>query len=88
MSNLIDKDAVVAEIKRIEHETNYEAFTDEVLGKRYVCKCLLSFLDSLEVKEVDLEKEYKDFIKSDNGRSMFETAKYFFELGIKVQKGE
>ena len=39
-------------------------------------------IDSLEVKEVDLEKEYKDFIKSDNGRSMFETAKHFFELGL------
>jgi len=48
---LIDKDAVVAEIKRIEYETNYETFTDEVLGKRYVCKSLLSFLDTLEVKK-------------------------------------
>ena len=47
------------------------------------------YKENLKVKEVDLEKEYKDFIKSDNGRSMFETAKYFYELGIKVaQKGE
>ena len=46
-------------------------------------------INTFEVKEVYLEKEYKDFIKSDNGRSMFETAKHFFELGLKVaQKGE
>lgn len=52
MTQYIDKSAVEAEIKRIEQETNYEAFTDEVLGKRHVCKGLLSFLDNLEVKEV------------------------------------
>ena len=52
MAHLIDKDRIVAEIKRIEQETNYEAFTDEVLGKRYVCKGLLSFLDTLEVKKI------------------------------------
>lgn len=42
------------------------------------------YKENLEVKEVDLEKEYKDFIKCDNGRSMFETAKHFFELGLSV----
>lgn len=52
MKHYIDKDALMAELKRIEHETNYETFTDEVLGKRYVCKCLLSFLDTLEVKKI------------------------------------
>jgi len=57
MKQYIDKSALVAEIERIKHETNYEPFTDEVFGKRYVCGSLLSFLDTLEVKEVDLEKE-------------------------------
>ena len=57
MTQYIDKDDLVAEIERIEYETNYEPFTDEVLGKRFVCKSLLSFIDTLEVKEVDLEKE-------------------------------
>lgn len=51
MKQYIDKSALVAEIKRIEHETNYEPFTDEVLGKRCVCRSLLSFLDTLEVKD-------------------------------------
>jgi hypothetical protein len=51
MEQYIKKSALVAEIKRIEHETNYEPFTDEVLGKRCVCRSLLSFLDTLEVKD-------------------------------------
>ncbi len=44
----IDKAVVKAELERIEHETNHEPFTDEVLGKRFVCRSLLSFLNSLE----------------------------------------
>jgi hypothetical protein len=59
MKQYVDKSALIAEIKRIEHETNYEPFTDEVFGKRYVCKNLLSFIDTLEVKEVDLENSVK-----------------------------
>ena len=51
MTQYISKSAVVAEIKRIEHETNYESFTDEVLGKRCVCRSLLSFLNTLEVED-------------------------------------
>jgi len=48
----------------------------------------------VEVKEVDLEKEL-DFVKdayyyftSDERSSMKKVAKYFFELGLKAQKGE
>lgn len=41
-------DKQIEALKYIEQETNYEAFTDEVLGKRYVCKYLLSFLDNLK----------------------------------------
>ena len=51
MKQYIDKSAVVAEIERIEHETNYEAFTDEVLGKRWACNHIKSFINTLEVKE-------------------------------------
>ena len=43
---------------------------------------------SLEVKEVDLDKEWKEFLK-DGDVGFKEIAKHFFELGIKVaQKGE
>lgn len=52
MKQYIDKAVIKAELERIEHETNYEPFTDEVLGKRFVCRSLLSFIDTVEVKEV------------------------------------
>ena len=58
-------------------------------------KGLLSFIDALEVKEVDLEKEIA-LVKGDYEQvdvawnSDFDfIAKHFFELGLKVaQKGE
>lgn len=53
MKRYIDKSALMAEIERIEHETNYETFTDEVLGKRWVCNHIKYFLDALEVKEAE-----------------------------------
>ena len=92
MTQYIDKSALVAELKRIEHETNYEPFTGEVLGKRCACRSLLSFIDTIEVKDVDLEKEIKHFTMS---KELYEAdsvikavAKHFFELGQKAQKGE
>ena len=94
MAQYIDKSAVVAEIERIEYETNYEPFTDEVLGKRMVCKDIKSFLDTLEVKEIDLNREIEKEIETRwRGEYLFttkfkESAKHFFELGLKAQKGE
>ena len=102
MAQYIDKSALVAEIERIEYETNYEPFTDEVLGKRCVCRSLLSFINTLEVKEVDLEKELDTWRHNHfhgrrdifaNGEyleriSQLDIAKHFFELGLKAQKGE
>ena len=55
MTHLIDKAAVVAKIESIVNETNYEPFTDEALGKRKACEDIKDFLDTLEVKEVDLK---------------------------------
>ena len=62
---------------------------------------LLSFINNLEVKEVDLEKYYHDFLQKEwfgnsHVRTVSEmmafTAKHFFELGMsvsnKAQKGE
>ena len=50
---------------------------------------------TLEVKDIDLNKEYKNFVEDDPvysklvnnivGKSI---AKHFFELGVKTQKGE
>lgn len=51
MAHLIDKDAIVAEIERLacpEHGS--------------LCDKLLEFLDSLEVKEVNLEKDVRQIL--------------------------
>ena len=95
MAHLIPKDAVLAEIERRKYfnETlNAHSRLDE-------CNAILSFIDPLEVKEVDLEKEYKEFVEKDpvynqlvNGIVGKAIAKHFFELGMavssKAQKGE
>lgn len=92
MPQYIDKAVIKAELERIEHETNYEPFTDEVLGKRFACRNLLSFLNAIEVKELDIEKEIDKEIETRwRGEYLFtskfrESAKHFFELGLKAQK--
>ena len=86
MKQYIDKAAVAEEIeRRKEHYENIQMIKSGYEDNIEDFNELLSFLDTLEVKEVDLQKEYNDFIKSDNVRSMFETAKYFFELGLKAR---
>ena len=60
---------------------------------------LISFINTLEVKEVDINKEISQFIDSNFEKatighklSLRRVAKHFFELGMqvsnKVQKGE
>ena len=96
---LIDKDALVAEIERLEYETNYEPFTDEVFGKRKVCKDIKDFLNTIEGKEVDLEKVFNDeYSKFSNDVDAMDYvfpidladykdfAKHFFELGVQQSK--
>lgn len=92
---LIDKDKVVAEIERIR--TYYEKLqTIKQVYNGHIDNCndLLDFLDTLEVKEVDLDNEL-DFVKdayyyftSDERSSMMKVARHFYELGLKVKKGE
>lgn len=89
MEQYIKKTAVVAEIEKKKKyaqtlgdnaiNSSMQQFYD---GMKQGCVDILSSIDTLDVKEVDLEKEYRNFIKSDNGRSMLETAKHFFELGL------
>ena len=91
MAQYIDKSALVTEIeKRMqEHHSGY-----------LVClKDILSFLDTLEVKEVDLEKEIQQHINDCLdikfpttdikliAKDVEYTARKFFELGLKA-KGE
>lgn len=93
MKHLIDKSAVVAEIKKkIRTEQGYSS-GDAECGYRDCAREILSFLDTLEVKEVDLNEEIEKCMKKHNmlavGRKDFtDIAKHFFELGLKAQKGE
>ena len=57
---LIDKDALVAEINRqhkILMQTEHTYGAQFVLGFRQACRQIIDFLGTLEVKEMDLEKE-------------------------------
>ena len=86
---LIDKDKIVEEIERrlwlfVPKVTFYQ--------QRAELEKLLSFINTLEVTEVDLKKEL-DFVKdayyyftSDERDSMKKVAKHFFELGLKTKK--
>ena len=93
---LIDKDVLTEKLweRRIKHRdfggspySEYGHEDDEIL----------SLINSLEVKELDLEKEintqWNKFVDSEGEVEQFsEIAKRFFELGIavsnKAQKGE
>ena len=91
MTQLIDKDALVAEIEKIRAKWFgiNSNFSD---GQKVALTKVLSLIDTLEVKEVDLEKEievWEDSFKHCPASMEYkETAKHFFELGLKTQKGE
>jgi len=106
MEQYISKSALVAEIeRRIQEITQTISLGDKKIQKsggnrRAELVRFLSFLDTLEVKEVDLESEYENFVVDDpilsrfiiNGKYGRLIAKHFFELGMavsnKAQKGE
>ena len=107
MAQLIDKDALVAEIeKRIK--TNKECMLGlrnlgYYQGKVDALNDTISFINTLEVKEVDLDKYLKEDIEdmffdldgvAVKGATHYLTvedikdiAKHFFELGLKAKKG-
>lgn len=93
---LIDKSALVAEIDRLQETTmdkNRNFLSSYHEGVFDGLSMLENFLDTLEVKEVDLDAELEHYkaeqnIKYEEDINMFEFAKHFFELGLKAQKGE
>ena len=108
MRELIDKTTVVAEIEGyISNYKDIVAKTDRndstwvnsvsmIDAKIGVLQHLLSFLNTLEVEEVDLDKEINEWMKYGPHTSypwctisdaIKITAEHFFELGIK-SKGE
>ena len=74
---------------KIENIKSIE-FNEETSCDKHACMALdmvKDAIDTLEVKEVDLEKGWKEFLK-DGDVGFKEIAKHFFELGLKAQKGE
>ena len=107
MKQYIDKDDIVAEIERKKAyaqtlgdnaiNSSMQQFYD---GMREGCDNLLSFLNTLEVKENDLveELDYDDYMaffkehpEYSNGDWGFEETwafgQYCYTLGLKAQKG-
>jgi hypothetical protein len=95
MAKYIDKDVLAAKI-----EKRFDDYTISILKHYDVCKeakaselgKILTILNTLEAKEVDLEKEVELWMEAnEDDAGHFSTlgfAKYFFELGLKTQKGD
>ena len=99
---LIDKEKVVEEIEERINRDNERAVSYSSNSEHdYLCrvkeavyKNLLSFLDTLETKEVDLEKEFDNYTKNilacdvqyEPFTHLYNCAKHFFELGINSKK--
>ena len=92
MAQYIEKSALVAEIERLKECNRKICGGDfDFLKKAYpehyysteIYNDILSFLNTLEVKEVDLEEELKNLI-GNVGQCDRKLAKHFFELGLKV----
>lgn len=87
---VIDKDTLAKEILKQRDE----AYPQSDWNRGYVTACekILSLLDTLETKEVDLETELSNYIKKyrkmGTGCTMFGIARHFFNLGLNAKKGE
>ena len=97
MEQYIPKSAVLAEINKRLHQLTDAAF-DSMIGRNLIE--IRDSLDTLEIKEVDLEEDINDFINEEyhyteyDGKwvdekdwrdSIQRCSKHFFELGIQSQ---
>jgi len=89
---LIDEDALVAKIERKLGELSKLEKASYEIGLYDAYKIVLSSLNTLEVKEVDLEKDVDKILEENDWNydeiDFYDFAKHFFELGLKAQKGE
>lgn len=93
MAHLIDKDALVAEIERLKTIYN-DGENIHHIARYNILVDILSFIDTIEVKGVDLEKEIEEVkhnYKVDDNRhtsicsaDIEWLANHFFELGLSV----
>lgn len=94
MTQYIDKNALVAEIEKIKSKV--DDGSSYCNGWQHALRKLEIKINTLEVKEVDLEKEIDNYlnpieawqIQKEPFSSMEKIARHFFELGLKAQKGE
>ena len=92
MEQYINKDALVKEIERLDEFYHHS----KGAGGQAFIESMLSFIDTLDVKKVDLEKEFDNYTKNilacdvqfEPFTHLYNCAKYFFELGLKAQKEE
>ena len=91
MEQYISKATVVTEIEKRKKEWQYGS-SIEAKYKKEECDDILSFLDTLEVKDMDLNEDVDRILEEHDWNydkiDFYEFAKHFFELGLKVQKGE
>ena len=102
MARYIELDALVDKIEKTinkpypKHDQQCD-WEDGYCGGLY--KALSIIEDTLEVKEVDFENEFNNFLDNIEGVPRMwhsdeqiewgkDIAKHFFELGLKAQKGE
>ena len=90
MGQYIPKSALVEEIERRIKERDFQMKSGCWVSSTYMYEDLLDFINTLEVKEVDLEKEAtefvqtKEFVESKESPALL-IAKHFFKLGLNSQ---
>lgn len=92
---LIDKADLVEEIERKIKNIDYEGLSDRNIGQEQSLYHILSFINTLEVKEVDLNEEFNNYTKNilacdvqfEPFTHLYNCAKHFFELGINAKGG-
>lgn len=85
---LIDRNKLLEGLKKIKQNLSASPIV--------VIEDVESLVESLEVKKVDLEKEFDNYangilacdIQFEPFTHLYNCAKYFYELGLKAQKGE
>lgn len=99
MKQYIDKAAIVAEIERRKHKLldhiMFERDKEWAIRTAHQLNGIIWFLDTFEVEWVDFEMEFDNYTKDILARdvidepftNLYACAKYFFELGLKAQKG-
>lgn len=92
MEQYIPKSVVLAEIERRIKRFREEKDSVSIV-KTNTYKGFLSFIDTLETKEVDLEKEAERFVQTKEfaeckGSPVMVLAKHFFELGMSVNNNK